>query len=367
MKTPKICFIILAAILSITMLSACGASSYDYATTEAATFAEAPEATTYSEDSASYDEGFYNESAEQSGSAAQTSTDVLTPQDSNRKIIYTTWMNLQATDFDETAGAVQAAVQAAGGYISSKYIYDQPYEDSVPYGSFECRIPQENYSDFINEVGDVGYVLSLEENSEDVTLQYVDIEARITSLRTQEESLMEMLETASDVDTLVVIQTSLMEVQYQIESYTSQIRTLNDLISYSTVTIDIEEVYEYTPPTPETFTSRIASAFSNSWQDFSYFAQDFAVALVYALPGLIVLAVIVIIIVIIVRKNLKKAKNKPKLNNYPYGVAANYSLTGQSAPNAENAGNANAPIYSANIEQNSQNNEQNDDSENKSE
>ncbi len=343
MKTPKIYLIILSTILSLTMLASCGASSYDYATTEVAS----PEMEYSEEATASYDTGFTNDSAPvelqstdgDAAGGAQTSGDALTPQDTNRKIIYTTWMQLQAKDFNETAGAVQAAVEKAGGYISSKFVYDQPYEDSVPYGTFECRIPQENYSDFIGEVGDVGYVLSLEENSEDVTLNYVDIEARITSLRTQEESLMAMLEQASDVDTLVIIQTSLMEVQYQIESYTSQIRTLDDLISYSTVTIDIEEVYEYTPPTPETFTSRISAAFSNSWEDFSYFMQDFAVALVYALPGLLVLAVIALIVILIVRKSIKNAKKKPRPNNYHYGQAPNY------APQAQT--NINTPTYNS--------------------
>ncbi len=328
----------LALLIFIFMFAACGSnSSYDYAT-ETAAMPE--EAITYDAESSEMlmdnaTDGF----ASDDSAAGNTS---ITPTDTNRKIIYTSWMQLQAKDYYETANAVIAAVENAGGYISSKYIYDQPYEDSVPYGSYECRIPVDNYSQFISEVDGAGYVLSLEENSEDVTLQYVDIEARLTSLRTQEESLFVMLEQAADVETLITVQNSLMEVQYQIESFTSQLRTLEDLVSYSTVTVDIEEVYEYTPPTPETFTSRIQSAFTESWEDFGYAAQDFAVGFVYVLPGLLVLAVVVLIIVLIIRKASKNAKKKAAQRpRYPHAVPT-YS-------NANNNSPVNAPTYDMNI------------------
>ncbi len=324
--------LVLLMVLSLLLFSACSSDS-NYAETMTQDAYAAPEMS--EEDIAESGGGFATNSV--AGTTEEFAEEVNNNDD--RKIIYTSWMYLQAKEYEETANAVIAAVENAGGYVSSKYIRDEPYEDSVPYGTYECRIPQENYSQFINDVGSAGYVLSLEETSEDVTLEYVDIEARITSLRTQEASLLTMMEEATDVETLIVIQSNLMEVQYQIESYTSQMRTLENLVSYSTVTIDIEEVYEYTPPTPETFSSRIASAFSNSWEDFGYGAQDFTVALVYAIPSLLLLAVIALIIIVIIVKANKKAKIKAEEK------AKLYRENMANMPNNMQMNNINAPMY----------------------
>ena len=61
-----------------------------------------------------------------------------------------------------------------------------------------------------------------------------------------------MMEQAGDLETLLAIQNQLTEVQYQIESYTAQQRTYDDLISYSTVDVTVEEVKQITEKTVET-------------------------------------------------------------------------------------------------------------------
>ena len=55
-----------------------------------------------------------------------------------------------------------------------------------------------------------------------MTSAYVDVEARLKSLKLQEERLYAMMEQAGDLETLLAIQNQLTEVQYQIESYTAQ-------------------------------------------------------------------------------------------------------------------------------------------------
>ena len=73
--------------------------------------------------------------------------------------------------------------------------------------------------------------MSKQESTQDVTSAYVDVEARLKSLKLQEERLYAMMEQAGDLETLLAIQNQLTEVQYQIESYTAQQRTYDDLIS----------------------------------------------------------------------------------------------------------------------------------------
>ena len=66
---------------------------------------------------------------------------------------------------------------------------------------------------------------------EDITNQYVDVEARLESLQAQQERLYELLEQAQDIETVLAIQNQLTEIQYQIESYTAQQRSYDQQVS----------------------------------------------------------------------------------------------------------------------------------------
>lgn len=151
--------------------------------------------------------------------------------------------------------------------------------------------------------------MSKQESTQDVTSAYVDVEARLKSLKLQEERLYAMMEQAGDLETLLAIQNQLTEVQYQIESYTAQQRTYDDLISYSTVDVTVEEVKQITEKT-ETFGDRVSDAFRRSWRDFGYGAQDFAVGFVAALPTLLVLAVLAAVAVTAARAAVRLHKKR---------------------------------------------------------
>lgn len=173
---------------------------------------------------------------------------------------------------------------------------------------------QSNTASFWRAPGSAGNLVSKQESTQDVTSAYVDVEARLKSLKLQEERLYAMMEQAGDLETLLAIQNQLTEVQYQIESYTAQQRTYDDLISYSTVDVTVEEVKQITEKT-ETFGDRVSDAFRRSWRDFGYGAQDFAVGFVAALPTLLVLAVLAAVAVtaarVAVRLHKKRLAGRP--------------------------------------------------------
>ena len=97
-------------------------------------------------------------------------------------------------------------------------------------------------------------------------------------------------------------------MQYQIESYTAQQRTYDDLISYSTVDVTVGGKADHRKT--ETFGDRVSDAFRRSWRDFGYGAQDFAVGFVAALPTLLVLAVLAAVAVTTARAAVRLHKKK---------------------------------------------------------
>ena len=80
-----------------------------------------------------------------------------------------------------------------------------------------------------------------------MTLDYVDVESRKKMLETEQQRLLELLETAESLDDILTIESRLTEVQYELDSKESQLRTYDNQIDYSTVYLDIDEVVRYTP------------------------------------------------------------------------------------------------------------------------
>ena len=78
-------------------------------------------------------------------------------------------------------------------------------------------------------------------------MNYVDTETHLAALRTEQESLMRILADAETVEDLIAVQSRLSEVRYEIESYESVLRTYDDQIAMSTVTLRVQEVERETP------------------------------------------------------------------------------------------------------------------------
>ena len=163
---------------------------------------------------------------------------------------------------------------------------------STEYGRWvrwSLRVPADQYRSFLTAAENSASRTSLSESTEDVTADYVDVEARLNSLEAQRQRLEELRAQAANLEDLLAIENQLTQVQYQIESYTGQKRVLDDQITYSTVNVYLDEV-KVLSPTSTNFGSRIARAFTEGWRGFGHGLQDLAVALVGGLPWLLVLA-----------------------------------------------------------------------------
>ncbi len=243
-------------------------------------------------------------------SGMNTDTSVL----ADRKIVKTVTLTAETKAFDEATAHIRESVAALGGYIEASNIKGNSiYNQSGIVrrtASFTLRIPADKLDEYVADVKGRVNIVSQRENIDDITDSYFDVDARLNSLKIEEERLLEMLEESNDLEYLIRLNERLAEVRYDIESYTSTIRRYDNMVSYSTVNITLEEVIDYTvvTDTPKTFGERLGIAFTESWHNFVTGLSDFAIELVYAAPALILLAIITVIIVIVVKKVIKKVK-----------------------------------------------------------
>ena len=226
-----------------------------------------------------------------------------------RKRIRTLNLEVETLEYDTFLTALAQEVSRCGGYIESSNISGNSYNfSSNRYASFICRVPSQNVDPFIGTVDGLGNITYKTENETDVTLNYVDTEARISSLKTEYDRLLELLSEAENVDTLIMLESRLTEVRYELESYESQLRTYDNLIDYSTVTIGVSEVKRATAMEAKTVWEQIGSEFSDNVYDIWQDLQNIYGWFVSSIPYFLIWGVIVLIIVLIVKRILKNNK-----------------------------------------------------------
>ena len=201
------------------------------------------------------------------------------------KIIYTANLTLESKDYDAAREALDAALAEAGGYMESSDEYAN--SGSRRSLSLTLRVPQENYESFLAAVAATGNVTYKSQQADDVTTQYMDIEARLDSLKEQRTRLQELKASADNLSDLLQIESSLSDVQYQLESYQSQLDWYSRQVECCTVYLSLEEVQTYTP-VEEGFGSRIQNALREGWSGFVETVQSAAVFLVGHWPFIVV-------------------------------------------------------------------------------
>ncbi|MCR5675706.1 MAG: DUF4349 domain-containing protein [Lachnospiraceae bacterium] len=313
-----------AAALAIAVMFAaagCGSSSAsksaEYAAAESAM--EAPAAgysTNTLYDSAAMEEASWDGDAEMK-TAESGSTQAETPQDTSRKLITTVHISAETEEMDALLAHVENRVNALGGYIESSDVSNgsyQTYADRTRRhrdASMTIRIPAENLADFVNDVQEHTNITNQSKNVEDVTLSYADLDSHKRMLRAEEDRLLGFMEQAETIEDMIAVEERLTNVQYQLDSMESQLRTYDNRINYSTIYLNISEVVEFTvTEEPETLWEEIARGFGENLHSVIMGLRSFFVWFVTHIPQLVIWAIVIFIIAQIVRvirrRQLKK-------------------------------------------------------------
>ena len=217
------------------------------------------------------------------GSAAQSAQSAQ-----SSKIIYTANLTLESKDYDAARAALDEALADADGYMESSN--ESTYTGSSRSLSLTLRFPQEHYASFLAAAAQAGNLVNRSEQAEDVTSQYVDLEARLANLKAQRTRLQELQASADNLSDLLEIESSLSDVQYQLESYQSQLDWYSDQVECCTVYISLDEVQTYTP-VDESFVSRLQNALLDGWANFTGGVQNLAVIIVGCWPAIVIGAI----------------------------------------------------------------------------
>lgn len=234
------------------------------------------------------------------------------------KIIYSASATVETTDFEGTLAGVDQLVKAHGGFIESSSINGSNfYNKSRGYSStrsayYTIRIPSAEFSTVMNSLSTLGNVPYSNTYTDNISGQYYDTQSRLNAYKTQEQSLLRLMEKAESVDDIIAIEEKLTEIRYSIESLQTTLNRWDRQVNYSTIDLSVNEVQEYTPQTePEiSYGRQLVLSLRDGLKAVADFFKGFLVWFLGALPTLTVLAVLAAVILPLTKK--AKAKRKAK-------------------------------------------------------
>jgi len=218
------------------------------------------------QDTASYKEDLMQEAPQ----TAEPSAPPKQKQGEGLKIIRTIDLRLQVEKVAESTQRIQNLASTFKADITHLEEVNTNYSIST---NFIIRVPSDDLERLLEALEtEATFVHHKRMSTEDVTLQYVDVESRLQTKKTVRDRYLELLRTkAGNLEEVLAAEEKIRVVQEEIEATEAKLRQLQDRIQRSTIHLEIYEQIQYReqPKAYEiSFWSRLSKSFSVGWEIF---------------------------------------------------------------------------------------------------
>ena len=234
------------------------------------------------------------------GNTTGTSTEAAATE---KKIIRTASMTIKTQTFEDSLNTLKTSCEGQGGWIeSASESTNSRTELRTAY--LTLRVPQDKLDAYLAGTESLGRITSKNESAQDVTASYQDTKTRLNTQLALMARLQALITESGDLSDLLALESQIADTQYQIDSLQSSLNHTDRQVTYSTVSITLQEekAAELTDNTVS-FGDRIVSAVQVGWEGFIGFLGDMVVFLVAALPFIVIVAVVVIVVKLIKRRH----------------------------------------------------------------
>lgn len=271
-----------------------------------------------------------SDSSEISGSGSENKEGIAADSGNeitdNRKLIRRASLTIESTEFQKSLNHINGLITEYGGYIQNSQISGNRYGSQDNRSAYiVVRIPDAKLGLFLDGAEDLGNIISRSESTEDVTSQYTDTQARLTSLKTEFDRLLVLIDRAEKLEDIIKIEERLSQVRYQMDSVTAQLKMLDNEVDFSTVSIELYEVKFFSSSEENDILQRIKTGFMESILNLSNTIQNLIVAVISYIPYIFVAGIIVAPVLYLYRrinislpvKKLKKHDKKSENHESP--------------------------------------------------
>lgn len=157
---------------------------------------------------------------------------------SDRKIITSGNMTIEVRDLSKALQELARLVKQGGGFLASRNV---TANEAWRRAEVTVRVPADQFDRLHDGVEALGEVTHDEQQGEDVTKQWQDLEARIKVRQAKEQSLMRLMQQQASLSDLLEVEKQLWDVREQIEQAQGELRYLRDKVTLATLTISLNE------------------------------------------------------------------------------------------------------------------------------
>jgi len=228
----------------------------------------------------------------------------------DRMVVRNAHIHMETERFDRTIHEIERIVEIYGGFIesSSRQLWHQR-DGERWHADYTLRVPVDYFDHANRDIMALASVINFSTSSEDVTMQFQDIESRLNIRREEERRILVMLENTTALDELIRLEGRLSNVRLAMERYRRRMSEIDHLASFSTIHLSLMEVESEgeTIIAEDSFFTRMGAAFGGSVEFTLTLLEGAAMLVAVLVLPLGLLALPVLAVVYFVRKTLKNA------------------------------------------------------------
>jgi hypothetical protein len=215
------------------------------------------------------------------GDASSTPPKEATKQSQERKLIKNGTLSFETNDIEKTRKEIEKLYKEFNGYLASENHFN--YGERLQHEQ-EIRIPSQNFDPFVQKIEKLGTKIeSRHISTQDVTEEFIDVEARLKTKKDLEARYLDLLKLAKTVEDMLSIESQLGNVRAEIESMEGRLNFLNNQVAFSTIKISY---YELTG-VDFGFASKFVHSTKNGWDNL----LTFLIAMINVWPFLMLMGI----------------------------------------------------------------------------
>ncbi len=294
-----------ALLLGLSLLSACAAAAPVSQPAAPSQGLVAPSGGAVNQSSSGSSSG-----SEAKGAASDTATN---QQDTARMIVRNATLTLIVKDTLATLGDISKLASSLNGYVASSSTHK--YEEGVQ-GSVTLRVPADKLDTALDSLHKMATEVRDEQvTGEDVTAQYIDLNAQLTNLQAAELQLREIMSQTERTEDVLSVYNQLSQKQGEIEQVKGRIQYLSQSAAMATVAVTLTPDQLAQPVQiagwhPEGVLKSAVEALIGGLQTLATIAIWL---IVVVLPiGLIIASPFILLIVLLRRRNRRRPQQPPQ-------------------------------------------------------
>jgi hypothetical protein len=229
------------------------------------------------------------------------------PSHIDRKIIRNAELTVESEDPPESQQKIAAIAQAQNGFVIESQQSNSDVDAVVNDNSqIVVRVPADRFTVAVAEIRSAGRVLSENIKGQDVTEEFVDIEARLKAKLALELQFMEIMKQADSVEDALSVQKELAEVRSEIEKIEGRKRFLESQSGYSTIRVRLQTPAMFTANSTG-FGYRLSESFGNGLN----VALNFTLGLVTFAVGVFPMAIFIGVPGFFIGRSFMRRRSRP--------------------------------------------------------